>query len=100
MTTNERPLTPGDCEYVPVTSIVIGDTLVSSFHTKRQHANEAPTQRQLNTRATFNRVETIHTGTTGRGHAILEFNIDIPGRRVTALNSDTNYVWRVVKVAV
>lgn len=90
-------VTPDDVEFVPVTTIIEGDVLVSNFHTSRQHANEAPTARQL-ARATFNRVDTIDHSTTRRGTAVISFNVNHPTNFVAAL--ETISVWRVKRAGV
>jgi hypothetical protein len=82
-------ITPADVEFVPVTSIIAGDVLVNNFHTKRQHADEAPTARQL-TRATFVRVDTISTN-----DRIVDINSSDDANRVTVLA--TVNVWRVTR---
>lgn len=85
-------LTPADVEFVPVTSIEVGDVLVTGFHNMRQQANEAPTARQL-ARATFITAHTIDHSTSRRGAALVNININHPTNFVTALA--TINVWRV-----
>lgn len=93
-------VTPDDVEYVPVTSIDVGDILVRNFHTLRQHVSEAPTLNQLRTRATLCRVYTIDSAATPQGWPLLEINIADPARRVTWLKDDTINTWRVKRAGV
>lgn len=86
-------LTPADIEYVPVTSIEIGDVLVSSFHSLRQQGDEVPTARQLSSRARFTTVDTIDRAHTARGREVIEFNINALVGRITCV--PTISVWRV-----
>lgn len=93
MTNNANAhITPADIEYVPVTSIALGDVLVQNAHTRKQHADETPTARKLAT-ATFVRVDTIDHANTRRGDDMIEFNISHPTNFVIALA--TINVWRV-----
>jgi hypothetical protein len=88
MTNNANArITPADIEYVPVSSIAIGDVLVQDAHTRKQHGDETPSARKLAT-ATFVRVNDI-TFTTTR---VTDFNINETSR-TTVLN--TINVWRV-----